>query len=175
METTILGKHKKRLWCLLDARKVAAEAGDVSCPMPLINRLKDPPVVGHRGRRDRMVLQGLRRAGRRGRRGLRDHQDRRGFMVVVRRALRDRLVLPVRGRRGRRDRRDHQGRRGFMVGVRQGLRDRLALPVRARRGRREGDLRGLQDNRNLGRPLDGYARGAVVTRASVLAGITRSR
>ena len=141
METTILGKHKKRLWCLSDARKVAAEAGDVSCPMPLINRLKDPPVVAHRGRRDRMVLPGRRRAGR----------------------------------RGRRDRRDHQGRRGFMVGVRQGLRDRLALPVRARRGRREGDLRGPQDNRNLGRPLDGYARGAVATRASVLAGITRSR
>ena len=141
METTILGKHKKRLWCLLDARKVAAEAGDVSCPMPLINRLKDPPVVGHRGRRDRMVLRGRRRADR----------------------------------RGRRDRRDHQGRRGFMVGVRQGLRDRLVLPVRARRGRREGDLRAPQDNRNLGRPLDGYAHGAVAIRVSVLAGITRSR
>ena len=141
METTILGKHKKRLWCLLDARKVAAEAGDVSCPMPLINRLKDPPVVGHRGRRDRMVLQGHRRAGRRGRRGRRDHQDRRGFMVV--------------------------GRRG--------LRDRLALPVRARRGRQDRDLRGLQGNRNLGRPLDGYAHGAVAIRVSVLAGITRSR
>ena len=141
METTILGKHKKRLWCLLDARKVAAEAGDVSCPMPLINRLKDPPVVAHRGRRDRMALPGLRRAGLRGRRGRRDHQDRRGFMVVVRRALRDRLVLPVRGRRGR----------------------------------REEDLRAPQDNRNLGRPLDGYAHGAVVIRVSVLAGITRSR
>ena len=122
METTILGKHKKRLWCLLDARRVAVEAGDVSCPTPLINRRKDPPVVAHRGRRDRMVLRGRRRAGR----------------------------------RGRRDRRDHQGRRGFMAGVRR-------------------DLRGLQGNRNLGRLPDGYARGAVATLASVLAGITRSR
>ena len=141
MEVTSLGKHKKRLWCLVDARRVAVEAGDVSCPTPLINRRKDPPVVVHRGRRDRMVLRGRRRAGR----------------------------------RGRRDRRDHQGRRGFMVVGRRGLRDRLVLPVRGRRGRREGDLRAPQDNRNLGRPLDGYAHGAVVIRVSVLAGITRSR
>ena len=104
MEVTSLGKLKKRLWYLLDARRVAVEAGDVSCPTPLINRRKDPLVVVRRGRLDRMVLRGRRRVDRRARRGRRDHQGRRGFMVGVRQGLRDRLVRPVRARRGRQDR-----------------------------------------------------------------------
>ena len=141
MEATSLGKVKKRLWCLLDATRVAVEAGDASYPTPLINHRKGRLEADRRGRLGRMVPNGRHRVDRRARRGRRDHQDRRGFMVVVRRALRDRLVLPVRGRRGR----------------------------------REGDLRAPQDNRNLGRPLDGYAHGAVAIRVSVLAGITRSR
>ena len=111
MEATSLGKHKKRLWCLLDATRVAAEAGDASCPTPLINHHRGRLEADRRGRLGRMVPNGRHRVDRRARRGRRDHQERLGFTVGVLLGLRDRLVRPVRARRGRQDR-DRRALRG---------------------------------------------------------------
>ena len=104
MEATILGTVNKRLWCLLDATRVAVEAGDASYPTPLINHHRDRLEADRRGRLGRMVPNGRHRVDRRARRGRRDHQERPGFTAGVLRDLRDHLVLPVRAHRGRQDR-----------------------------------------------------------------------
>ena len=111
MEATSLGKVKERLWCLLDARRVAVEAGDASYPTPLINHHRGRLEADRRGRLGRMVPNGRHRVDRRARRGRRDHQERLGFSAGVLLGLRDRLVRPVRARRGRQDR-DRRALRG---------------------------------------------------------------
>ena len=64
MEATILGTVKKRLWCLLDAIRVAVVAEDVSYPTPPINRRKDRLGAGHRGRQVRVDHNDHHQAGR---------------------------------------------------------------------------------------------------------------
>ena len=111
MEATSLGKVKKRLWCLLDATRVAVEAGDASYPTPLINHHRGRLEADRRGRLGRMDRNGPHRVDRRVRRDRRDHQELPGFTAGVLLGLRDRLVRPVRARRGRHDR-DRRALRG---------------------------------------------------------------
>ena len=108
-EATSLGKIKKRLWCLLGAKRVAVEAGDVNCLTPLINHRKGRLEADRRGRLGKMVPNGHHRVDRRVRRGLRDRLGRPGLTVVVLRGLLGHLVLLVQVRLGLQGRRALRG------------------------------------------------------------------
>ena len=103
-EATSLGKIKKRLWCLLGAKRVAVAAEGVSCPTPHINHRRGLLEGDRLGRLGKMVPNGHHRVDRRARRGLRDRLERPGLTVVVLRGLLGHLVLLVQVRRGLRGR-----------------------------------------------------------------------